>query len=211
MTKLDRFTTDEKITIKSYNQLGKQWATAHSTGGYWAKQFEAFNKYLPQGKILEIGAGSGRDAQDLARIYNYTGVDVSDTLLTVARKNNPNLIFLNRSLYNLGFSENSFDGFWTAATLLHIPKTRIEEVLRNIHKIIRPNGIGFISLKQGEGEDITNGDEDFGNDFKRLFVLYNTEEFSNHLRETGFDILETQTQQRSSKTTWLSFFVKIIK
>ena len=50
--------------------------------------------------------------------------------------------------YKLNFPSGSFDGFWASASLLHIPKNKIHQVLSDIKNIIKPNGIGFISLKQ---------------------------------------------------------------
>ena len=48
----------------------------------------------------------------------------------------------------LKFPPRSFDGFWAAASLLHTPKRKIKSVLGNIHKILKPEGVGFISLKR---------------------------------------------------------------
>lgn len=201
------FTKKEKTTITSYNKFFKQWVANHTATDIFDNSFPKFRKYLPKGKILEIGSGGGRAAKKINKAgYEYTGVDVSAGLLEEARKNNPNLTFLLQDVYQLNFPF-LFDGFWCAGTLLHIPKSRINKALKSIHRVIKPNGIGFICVKQGKGDMILDEDE-YG---KRYFSYYTQDEFSEILTANGFSILETSILPVSPKTTWLNFFVKIEK
>lgn len=205
-------TAPEKITIASYNLFAPEWAAAHASQEFWRKELETFKRFLTSGKILEVGCGGGRDAQILNKAgYEYVGTDISEGLLEVARRNNPNLTFLQKSVYGLDFPQDNFDGFWASAVLLHIPKNRINEVLANIHRVLRNQGVGFISVKQGKGEEISDGDEKFGDQFRRLFVLYQEDEFANHLLTSNYSILETQVRVDSNKTVWLVYFVQAIK
>lgn len=198
------FTEEEKVTIESYNQTATQWVATHMNPNQCRAEFEIFKKYLPAGKILEIGVGGGRDAKRFAEAgYGYTGVDVSSGLLEEAQKNNPSLTFLIQDVYQLQFPF-LFDGFWCAATLLHIPKRRIHEALQSIHQVVKPHGIGFICVKQGNGDMVLDEDE-YG---KRYFSYYTQNEFSEILARNGFSILETSVLPVSPKTTWLNFFVK---
>ena len=149
-----KLTKREQQTLKSYDQYGKQWAASHLDFDFWVPELKKFKKYLSEGKVLEIGSGGGRDAKELIRAgYEYTGTDISKGLLEAAKKYNPGAKFLLKSVYDLDFPENSFDGFWACAVLLHIPKSRIDEALRQLHKVVKPNGVGFISVKQGVGEE----------------------------------------------------------
>jgi len=49
---------------------------------------------------------------------------------------------------NLRF-ENKFDGVWASASLLHIPKTEIDDVLNRISKALKQYGILYASFKYG--------------------------------------------------------------
>ena len=165
---------------------------------------EIFYKLLPSGKIIEIGCGGGRDAKDyLLGKYDYAGTDVSEPLLKEARKLNPGAEFKNQSVYELNFPENTFDGFWASAVLLHIPKNRISEVLRKIRKVVKNNGIGFITVKDGQGE---KEDEE-----GRLFSYYTKQEFDTILRETNFEVADYMYQPMTEKTKWHIYVVKIRK
>ncbi len=202
-------TSEEKITVASYDAIAPQWAAAHSDLNFWQQELRVFQKYLPYGDIIEIGAGGGRDAKILAATgYSYFGIEPSK-LIKEARKNNPQLRFAQQSVYDLNSTE-AFDGFWASAVLLHIPKSRINEALSSIHQVIRKDGIGFISIKQGIGEGILT-EEEFKQTINRYFAYYSTEEFMRILYQGGFDVLESQTKPLSPKTTWLNFFVKVQK
>lgn len=209
MTKLE-LTPEESITLASYNIIAPQWAEAHKDPRFWQAELTTFKKYLPSGKVLEIGCGGGRDAEALAALgYEYIGTDISVGLLDVARTRNPNLAFYQQSVHELDFPNNYFDGFWCSATLLHIPRSRIDEALIKIHQVIQPAGIGFISIKHGLGEEILE-EEEFEYKFKRYFVYYSEDEFSEILKRNSYGILEVQDRPMSKKTTWLNFFVNLL-
>lgn len=205
-------TPEEQLTVKTYNTNAKVWAKKHSTPAYWAEEMATFKKFLPKGKILEIGAGGGRDAQELIKLsYDYVGIDVAEKLLAEAQKFNPNATFLHQTIYDLDFPKNSFDGFWTSATLLHIPKSRIKTALGKIHAVIKSGGIGFISIKQGKGEKIEQDEPQLPGDRRRLFAFYSQGEFKKILENNGYQVIESRIKPISERTTWLIYFVKVIK
>jgi len=159
-----------------------------------------FHQLLPSGKVLEIGSGAGKDAASLIQIgYDYTGTDASGGLIRVAQKRNPEATFKKVSVYDLDFPEQSFDGFWTAATLLHIPKDKIDDALTKIRSQVKVGGVGFISLKEGEGE---REDKNTG----RWFSYYSQEEFSEVLERNGFKVADFASRE-GEKDTWLCFWV----
>ena len=207
-----RLTPAEQLTIKTYNSNAVAWAKKHSTPAYWAEEMAIFKKLLPKGKILEIGAGGGRDAQELIKLgYDYVGIDVAEKLLAEAKKLNPTATFLHQTIYDLDFSKNSFDGFWTSATLLHIPKSRIKTALGKIHTVIKSGGIGFISIKQGKGEKIEQDEPQLPGDRRRLFAYYSQDEFRKILEDNSYQVIESHIKPISERTTWLIYFVKASK
>lgn len=203
-------TREEKLTLETYEKKGEEWAAQYSVYDPWEPDYKKFKKLLPKGKILEIGAGGGRDAKQLHKLgFDYVGTDISTTLLKVAQKNNPKLKFLHQSVYDLKFPEKSFDGFWACAVLLHIPKSRIDEALKSIKRIIKNEGIGFITIKQGVQEGIIKDELDNGTQLSRFFALYQLDEFKDILKRNGFEILNSKIRKISERTTWLIYFVKV--
>lgn len=176
-------TNKENQTREFYNKHAVEWA-AERKGTFWQAEMERFHALLPSGKVLEIGSGGGRDAAHLLQLgYDYTGTDVSEGLLKIAKKENPQGKFLHQSVYDLDFPRATFDGFWTAATLLHIPKDRVSEALDSIRNVVKPGGIGFISLKEEQTEEM---EERTG----RFFAYYQLGEFRQILTASHFDIIE---------------------
>lgn len=147
-------TSEEKKTLKYYDKHAEEWSKDRSplTSSFWDQDVEKFHHFLPKGKIIEIGSGSGREASRLIALkYDYIGTDLSKGLLGYAKKNNPKGKFLLKNVYDLDFPANFFDGFWTSATLLHIPKSKIEIALKSINRILKQGAVGFISIKENKG------------------------------------------------------------
>ncbi|MBI2103483.1 class I SAM-dependent methyltransferase [Candidatus Woesebacteria bacterium] len=207
-----KLTPEEQITVRSYDRSAAEWASKHSAGRFWGYEMDRFNVLIPPGsQILEIGSGGGRDAKELVEMgYKYVGVDVSEGLLNEARRLNPGVTFLRRAVYDLGFHANQFDGFWTSATLLHIPKKRLDAALSEIFRVVKPSGIGFISIKKGKGEKIEDNDPEMAKK-PRLFSYYSDEEFQTILKRNGFEVLHATQKPMSERTTWLIYFVRVKK
>lgn len=202
---------EEQLTLNTYQNIAESWAKNHSNQNFFETEFKVFKKLLPQGKLLEIGCGGGRDADLLIKSgYDYTGTDICSEFLRIAKSKNPGYAFLKKSVYNLDFPKATFfDGFFASAVLLHIPKSKIDLALNQIKKVVKQGGIGFISLKKGEGEIVEHRPTENGFDDQRLFVFYYPGEFSEILQRNGFEVLYLNEKQMTSKTTWLIFCVKI--
>jgi ubiquinone/menaquinone biosynthesis C-methylase UbiE len=195
------FTDRERKTIEFYDKKGRDWAGSHDTVRYWGEWFERFKTLLPGGSVLELGTGAGRDAAVLQELgFDYTGVDISTGLLHLAKENNPNLPVSQQSLYELAFADNTFDGFWASAVLLHLPKDRVVEALTEAKRVTRPGGIGFISVKQGNGEKVL--------DDGRLFADYQPGELDQKLQEADLAVVESAVWPKSDNTTWLIYLVQ---
>lgn len=188
-------------TIEYYDRNAEKWAGDRpDRGSFWADETEKFHKLLPKGRILEIGSGSGHDTQNLIALgYDYVGTDASEELLKIAGKRNPGAKFYKKTVQELDDSLGKFDGFWAVAVLLHIPKKEINSALQSIKDRLNSGGIGFITLKEGEGEA--------ADETGRLFAYYQSDEFSKILDKNGFDILES-ARRKGDRNTWLEFFVK---
>lgn len=205
-----KLTSVEQQTLDAYNKNAAIFAATRNIKNDWLQEKNKFKQYLPKGKILEIGSGGGRDANDLMAMgYEYTGIEISEGLISEAKKIAPKATFLFQSVYELSFPKDTFDGFWTCAVLLHMPKARISEALKSIHNVVKNGGIGFISLKRGEGEKFTEGDH-VGISYKRFFSFWHEDEFTSILQKNYFEILESYELEHSNKR-WLTFFVKVNK
>ncbi len=200
-------TEKEYQTLQYYEDHGEEWAEARkklSELSFWHHEYLEFEQLKPQGKILEIGSGSGRESVELTSMgYAYIGIDPSQTLLTIARRTNPSCAFLHSTPYNLPFPPNTFDGFTSWALLPHLPKNQIGKALDGVKAVLKADAIGFIAMRQGSGEaqELKTG---------RWFSYYTHEEFEMILQSHGFATLKKGIKPSRPDLTWLTFFVKMV-
>lgn len=195
-------------TIATYDKIAKQWNRDHYNPNFWAEEFRIFQGFVKGKKVIDIGCGTGRDAVLFVNAgFDYTGIDASVGMLEEARKRIPTANFVLMDFSNLDFPDETFDGFWASASLLHSSKDKVGQVLQNIRKVLKPNGVGFISLKEKKlVDDEMVKDEEYGNG-ERYFVFYEMEEFKKILEESGFTVVRADIH-RMGNLSWLCCFVR---
>ncbi len=208
---------DEQETLAFYNARAEKFTLSRKDGvrGYWDDELSHFYYYLPAGKIIEFGCGGGVEAESLAGHYDYLGTDLSEEFIRIAREGNPGLKFKTLSLYSLEGIEREYDGFWCCATLLHVPKKNIPQVLKGLHGVLRKGGVGFISIQGGTGEHMEVSS--FAPELpRRLFAYYAQDEFRELLARAGFVVIRQGIKTRTGFTkkheqvTWLSYYVRAV-
>jgi len=175
----------EAKTLASYEAGAQAWNDHRSRDPrLWADQLAAFQRILPQGRILDVGSGIGCDAALMTEEgYEVTGIDISESLLAMARDACPEAEFHLASAYDLPFEDASFDGAWVVASLLHIPKDRAHEALSEIRRVLKPQHAAFIAVKRGEGEQME--DSAAG---ERFFAYYSPEELESALAQADLPV-----------------------
>ena len=84
-----------------------------------------------------------------AHNLSVTGLDLSTGMLAYARSQvHGGLCAMN--MCNLGFQDEYFDGAWCCAALLHLPKAQAPRALREIHRVMKSNGILVLSIQEGD-------------------------------------------------------------
>lgn len=196
----------EKLVTDWYDQNAEVWATQRkktSEPSFWVQEYAYFEQLKkPQGKLLEIGSGSGREAIEwIQKGYEYCGIDTSAALIQIAKQTEPLGHYFHTSVYEMPFPSNNFDAFSSWAMLPHAPKERIGVALDAIHNVLKPDGLGFIAMREGTGE---KQEPETG----RWFSYYSQSEFEAILAEHGFEILSKGRKQSRADLVWLTFFIK---
>ncbi|AJP72648.1 class I SAM-dependent methyltransferase [Sphingomonas hengshuiensis] len=112
---------------------------------------EDFMRALPPGAhVLELGCGSGRDAEAL--IAHGFAVDPTDGIPAMAALAEQRL---GRPVRVLRFDALSairaYDAVWANASLLHVPMAALCDVLALIFRALKPGGLHFANYKVGGG------------------------------------------------------------
>jgi Methylase involved in ubiquinone/menaquinone biosynthesis len=75
----------------------------------------------PGDRVLEVGCGHGLHARQYAERFDYTGIDISESLLAVAREQAPGGRFELADAMTLPYQRNAFDAVVGTAILHHLP------------------------------------------------------------------------------------------
>jgi ubiquinone/menaquinone biosynthesis C-methylase UbiE len=162
------------------------------------KEFISFLK--PDAKILDIGCGPGRDAKIFSnKGFNVVGIDISKNMLQIARKNAPKAKFKQTDLLNMDFQKCFFDAIWFEAALLVIQKKDAIKVLKNIRRILKKEGIFYVSVKEGKGEDF---EFDKRYNVTKFKAYYTKTELEILLKKAGFKILKIHILELKPPYHW---------
>jgi len=168
------------------------------------KQRLFFMKHLKGDAVLDVGCGPGRDAKALGEEgLKVTGIDIADNFVKIAREQVPQANFMQMDVRNLLFKNNSFDGLWACASLLHLPKDEVESVINELNRVLKKGGLFFVSVKEGEGEVFVHKKK-YGK-HKKFFALYSKKEITALLEECGFDVIKAEIDV-SNNGHWIDTF-----
>lgn len=201
----------ERATVQTYDKYAASWANDHDTAVDYSSIISKLKELRPRGTVIDIGCGSGQDAELLAPVdYEYLGIDAAAGMVELARSRHPKLAFKQINLYQLSQLALRFDVFWCNAVLLHIPRRRINEALQAISSVIKANGIGYISMKDGDAE-IFEEREKSDRQEKRVFVFWREDDFVKVLQRNGFEPVYYEYAPVNERSKWHRFIVRKAK
>ncbi|MFL6262032.1 MAG: class I SAM-dependent methyltransferase [Thermoanaerobaculia bacterium] len=121
-------------------------------------------RYLPAPglDVLEVGCGTGRIYERLVpRLVaneRYTGVDVSERMLAIAREKFPRARFLPGDGYGLGFADGAFDVALAFEVVGHLPE--IGPFLRELARVARRAAVFTVWPAAGEDDGVVESREE---------------------------------------------------
>jgi SAM-dependent methyltransferase len=149
-------------TMRFYAEETPTYISSGSFGEY--KYLGSFLDLLPAGaSILELGCGGGDNAAFmLGRGFMIEPTDGVAEIAAIAEKR------LNRPVRTLRFDElesvEAFDAIVAVASLLHVPRPALPDILHRVARALKPGGWHLASFKAGG----TEGRDRFGRYFNYL-------------------------------------------
>lgn len=143
-------------TIDYYNKNAKKFIDGTVSVDFKYIQ-DVFLKLLPEhAKILDFGCGSGRDTKYfLEQGFMVDAMDGSLELCKAAREytgiNVKHMLFQDLKV------KEFYDGIWACASILHVKKTELPDIIRKMSLATKENGIIYVSFKYGNYEGERNG------------------------------------------------------
>ena len=169
-------------TLDYYNKNSEEYFNS-TLNVDMTNTYKEFLKLVPKdGKILDLGCGSGRDSMNFMKLgYEVTAVDGSKELAKKASALLGNEVIVS-TFEELELKEK-FHGIWACASLLHIKKEDLKIVLNNLYNNLEDNGVFYMSFKYGEKEYV--------DDKNRYFNCFTDESIISFINEnTKFNILD---------------------
>lgn len=139
---------ETNTTIDYYNSNANQYFS-NTVNVDMSECCDRFLKYVvPGGRIIDIGAGSGRDIIYFKdRGYVVGGIDASEEMCRLASDYSGVPVICQR--IQDWHPQEKYDGIWANASLLHLSFAEIEEFVCRASDYLNPKGVFYISMKKG--------------------------------------------------------------
>ena len=189
-------------TINDYDEHALQYFDRTSQVDL-AALYKEFLKYIPAGgRIMDLGCGSGRDVKWFRdHGYDAHGLDASEELVKIAC--NQLDIPVEAGLIEEWIADETFDGIWCCASLMHLDDISFDRFLSNLRFNLRPGGALFISVKEG----IESGVSEDGRYF-RDFNEETLKAFLSHYRDLRLEkVWYTKDKLQRESFRWLNAII----
>ena len=169
-------------TLAYYNEKAADFVAGTVDVEFSEMQNDFLSFIKEGGKILDLGCGSGRDSKMFIESgYKVTAVDGSSELAKKASE------YIGQDVICSTFQdfvpEETYDGIWACASLLHLAPEDIKTVMNKLKGYLAKDGVFYVSLKYGDFSGERNG---------RFFTDYTEASFNELLKEIpGLEVART--------------------
>jgi SAM-dependent methyltransferase len=146
------------------------------------------------GPICDMGCGPGQIARYLHRQgVNTLGVDLSTRMVAEAQQLNPDISFRQGDMLSLPYADNAWGGIAAFYCILHIPREKIVDALREMKRVLKPGGVLLVTFHIGE--EIKHLEEWWEKPVNLDFAFYLPEEMESWLKEAGYELEDTLVRE----------------
>jgi ubiquinone/menaquinone biosynthesis C-methylase UbiE len=189
-------TEKESLVKKGYDKIAEEYQ-ADRHGFDHVKELEEFASLLPKNaKVLDVGCGAGVPVAKFLvdSGFEVVGVDFSENMLRLARKNMPQISLIRKDMTKLDFADNSFDGLTAFYSIIHVPREKHSLLFKSFNRILKPNGIMLACM----GPDEWEATEDYY-DTKMFWSQYSPEKSLRLVKDTGFEVIFDKVLERGKE------------
>lgn len=161
----------------------------------YVQKIKEFIKLLEPGmKVLDLGCGPGNVSRQLmlsGKEFSIEGIDLSEEMAKLARKNVPSGKFTCRDLRDISFPEESFDAILLSFCIVHLNETEMADLLEKVSRYLKQEGILYLSFMEGkkDGFEKTSFSEE------ELFFYYHSSEKVEEILKDNHLIIDKLTKQ----------------
>ncbi|WP_114597582.1 class I SAM-dependent methyltransferase [Renibacterium salmoninarum] len=149
-----------------------------------------FAEYVLTCPVLDIGCGPGRVTAHLRALgVDSSGIDLSPSMIAVAKERHPNIQFDVGSMLALALPDASLAGVLAWYSIIHLPPTLLPEAFEEFARVLRPGGELLLACQSGnEARHIADA---YGHQIDLGVFRLPPEEICTLLEAVGFTIRAT--------------------
>jgi len=219
---MDKATAKKLIdkTRDDYNLIAHHFASTRKYNWPALKNVLSNNLSDKPLRIADLGCGNGRIYEIIDKNIDYYGLDISKSLIDIAKENHPEGRFVVGSVVSLPYKDNFFDVSLSVATLHHIPSREQRRIaLTEMYRVTKPGGKVILTnwyfwnepkytkeiIKEGLRKILGQSDVDFGDFYmpwktihrnvmtSRYFHAWRKSEIKSELARAGFTNIKILT------------------
>lgn len=191
----------------TYNRIAADWHKDHSNDDWWIPGTDTFVSLLPvNAAVLDVGCAGGYKTKYLVeKGCRVHGTDISEEFIKIAEAEVPEATFSVADMRDLSHINETFDGVFVQASLLHIEKKDVDAVLRSLVEKLHDGGVLYVAVKklrERNPEEQIVKEDDYGYEYERFFSYFTMDELKERFAKAGLTIVFENVETVAS-TDWL--------
>jgi 2-polyprenyl-3-methyl-5-hydroxy-6-metoxy-1,4-benzoquinol methylase len=193
------------IVREGYNVIAGKYYQDRNLS-YNKEQIDEFMNHLPeQGVVLDIGCGGGVPVLKtvLENGFIAKGIDFSEGMLELAKKNVPEAELILGDVMKTDFEPESFDGIISTYSIIHIHRSYHPALYQKIFSWLKPGGVMMVSTARTDWEEV--------HDYYGVQMVWNHPAARESLQmvvNTGFEIISEKLVTTGDETAYWIFAKK---
>ena len=203
--KKDRST--KNIVKEGYNKAAEDYALQRDKF-HSIPYLEKLAELLPaNSSILDVGCGAGLpiDRFFVEKGYNVYGIDISERMIELAKKNVPAGNFEVKNMMSLERGEYHIDAIVSFYAIFHTPRETHQELFKTFNSFLPDKGLMLVTMGSSEWE----GEENF-HGAQMYWSQYGPKENKEIIEQTGFKILSDEINESGGEKHQVILARKII-
>ncbi|NJP49146.1 class I SAM-dependent methyltransferase [Streptomyces sp. SBST2-5] len=140
------------------------------------------------GEVADAGCGPGRGTAYLASLgLNVFGLDLSEAMLTVARREHPRLRFVHGDLLRMDVADGTLAGVVSLYSTIHLPDEELPAAFAEFFRVLAPGGHVLVAFQVGD--EPRRHDRPFGRPVSLDFRRRRPDRMAGLLEAAGFGIV----------------------
>jgi SAM-dependent methyltransferase len=146
-----------EMNKRAWDNIGSKAGPVEIKTKKYREMFDLFCSKMPiNARILDLGCGTGLPVVNelVDKGFQVIGVDFSDTMIELARKNVPNAEYVKIEMTEIEY-DNEFDGIVSRYSMLCLDMQNFKKTALKISKALKKKGLFLLSLNEPppEGHD----------------------------------------------------------